>query len=165
MGWIAFIFELAAGLRSEKQPVGDKLDHCPCSGDGMLTRLTRSLWGGAPAAPAVVDLQPSSFLGSSAVAALYADASLRFWDTAAAAPLAAVQDVLALAPGPRTVPPASAPERLRCMSTGDVRMHWRPKAPQAHWIICLLPHNLLIAFTIMQSRCRFRIDAVGTWHR
>ena len=138
-------------MQTEQQPVVDKLDHCPCSGDGMLTRLTRSLWGGAPAAPAVVDLQPSSFLGSSAVATLYADASLRFWDTAAAAPLAAVQDLLALTPGPRTAPPATVPERLRCMSTGDGRMHWRPWDPQAHWIICLLPYNLLFSFNLMRS--------------
>lgn len=89
------------------------------SGDGALSRLTRSLWGSTHAAPAVVDIQPAPLLGRSAVAALYGDGSLRFWDTAAAAPVAAVPDVMALAPAQQRAPPGSKLERLRCLDAGN----------------------------------------------
>lgn len=48
--------------------------------DGIVTRLGRAFWGGATQ-PAVVDLAPAPFLGPHMLMALYADASLRFWDT------------------------------------------------------------------------------------
>jgi hypothetical protein len=48
--------------------------------DGIVNRLGRAFWGGATQ-PAVVDLAPAPFLGLHMLMALYADASLRFWDT------------------------------------------------------------------------------------
>lgn len=54
--------------------------HLAPASDGIVNRLGRAFWGGATQ-PAVVDLAPAPFLGPHMLMALYADASLRFWDT------------------------------------------------------------------------------------
>lgn len=60
-------------------PTQDAVQLAP-SVDGLVTRIGRAFWGGS-AMPGVVDLTPAPVLGPHMLAALYADTSLRFWDT------------------------------------------------------------------------------------
>jgi Nucleoporin Nup120/160 len=64
---------------TEQLSIRSAVQLAPAS-DGIVTRLGRAFWGGVTQ-PAVVDLAPAPFLGPHMLMALYADASLRFWDT------------------------------------------------------------------------------------
>lgn len=99
-------------------PVQDAVQLAP-SADGFVTRLGRAFWGAA-SMPGVVDLAPAPVLGPHMLAALYADASLRFWDTKAAAPTATISSLAALSPNGGCFT-SLAPLRLRMAATGALR--------------------------------------------
>lgn len=102
-----------------KLPIQDTVQ-LAASGDGLVTRLARGFWG-AVQAPAVIDLAAAPFLGPHMLAALYANASVRFWDTKAAAPTVVVASLAALAPGGGAFARGAPPQRLRLAAAGVPR--------------------------------------------